>query len=322
MHKTLLEAIGNTPLVRIPFDVPAQIYAKLEYANPGGSVKDRSAIYMIEDAEKTGQLKPGGTIIDASSGNQGIAVAMIGAAKGYRVIIVVSEKISQEKLETLRAYNAQVVICSPTDRIDDPEGYHTVALRLQKETPNSFMPNQYFNPLNALAHYTLLGPELWEQTEGTVTHFFAGAGTGGTVTGVGRYLKERNPNVKIFAVDSVNSYRATNGCPKPYCVEGMGIDFDSPVLDCTVLDEILTVSDDDAIAMLKVVAAKGFLVGPSSGAVVHAAYQYAKEHLSERDRVVLIFGDSGRAYLSKGFYAQGEVENMPRKKSSYSQVHP
>ncbi len=323
MHKTLVEAIGNTPLVHIPFDVPAQIYAKLEYANPGGSVKDRSAIYMIEQAEKTGQLKPGGTIIDASSGNQGIAVAMIGVAKGYNVIIVVSEKISTEKLETLRAYNAQVIICPPTDRIDDPEGYHTVALRLQKETPNSFMPNQYFNPLNAQAHYTLLGPEVWEQTEGTVTHFFAGAGTGGTVSGVGRYLKERNPNIKIIAVDSVNSFRATNGNPKPYRVEGMGIDFDSPVLDSTVLDEILTVSDEEAIAMLKTVAAKGFLVGPSSGAVAHAAYEYAKEHLSERDRVVIIFGDSGRAYLSKGFYAQEEErETMLGQKSPYSRIHP
>jgi cystathionine beta-synthase len=320
MQKTLLEAIGNTPLVRIPFDVSAQIYAKLEYANPGGSVKDRSAIYMIEHAEKTGQLKPGGTIIDASSGNQGIAVAMIGAAKGYRVIIVVSEKISQEKLETLRAYNAQVVICPPTDRIDDPEGYHSVAVRLQKETPNSFMPNQYFNPLNAQAHYMLLGPEVWEQTEGAVTHFFAGAGTGGTVSGVGRYLKERNPNIKIIAVDSVNSYRATHGNPKPYRVEGMGIDFDSPVLDHTVLDEILTVSDEDAIAMLKLVAAKGFLVGPSSGAVAHAAYEYAKKHLSERDRVVIIFGDSGRAYLSKGFYAQGKQEPVLEQKFSYSRI--
>jgi len=322
MHKTLVEAIGNTPLVRIPFDISAQIYAKLEYANPGGSVKDRSAIYMIEHAEKTGQLKPGGTIIDASSGNQGIAVAMIGAAKGYKVIIVVSEKISKEKLDTLRAYNAQVIVCPATDRIDDPEGYHTVALRLQKETPNSFMPNQYFNPLNAQAHYTLLGPEVWEQTEGVVTHFFAGAGTGGTVTGVGRYLKEQNPSIKIIAVDSASSYRATKGNPKPYRVEGMGIDFDSPVLDYTVLDEILTVSDEEAIAMLNMVAAKGFLVGPSSGAVAHAAYVYAKKHLSERDRVVVIFGDSGRAYLSKGFYAPDEHTTTMLEQPTPNRIHP
>lgn len=304
MRDELIGAIGNTPLVRVPFDSAASIYAKLEYTNPGGSVKDRSAIYMIEHAEKSGQLTKGGTIIDASSGNQGIAVAMIGAAKGYRVIIVVSEKISKEKLETLRAYNAQVVVCPATDRIDDPDGYHSVAVRLQQETPNSFMPNQYFNPLNTEAHYTLLGPEVWNQTEGKVTHFFAGAGTGGTVSGVGRYLKERNPAIKIIAVDSVNSYRATKGNPKPYRVEGMGIDFDSPVLDYSVLDEIVTVSDDEAIAMLKTLASCGFLVGPSSGAVAHAAYEYAKKRVQEQDRVVIIFGDSGRAYLSKGFYTQ------------------
>ncbi len=308
MNRTLLDAIGNTPLACVYFDVPTPIYAKLEYANPGGSVKDRSALYMIEDAEQRGQLKPGGTIIDASSGNQGIAVAMIGALKGYNVIISVSEKISAEKLATLKAYNVQVVICKPTDRIDDPEGYHSVAVRLQQETPNSFMPNQYFNTLNAQAHYTLLGPEVWEQTDGMVTHFFAGAGTGGTVSGVGRYLKERNPKVKIIAVDSVNSYRATCGNPKPYAIEGLGIDFDSPVLDHTFLDEIVTVSDDDAVAMLQYLATRGFLVGPSSGAVAHAAYQYAKRNsLIERDRIVLIFGDSGRAYLSKGFYAQDKA---------------
>lgn len=306
MNKTLFGAIGNTPLVRVPFDVTASILAKLEYANPGGSVKDRSAIYMIEHAEKTGQLKPGGTLIDASSGNQGIAVAMIGAVKGYKVIITVSEKISKEKLQTLKAYGATVVVCPPTARIDDPCGYHSVAIRLQRETPNSFMPNQYFNPLNAQAHYTLLGPEIWQQTEGGITHFFAGAGTGGTVSGVGRYLKEQNKNIKVIAVDSVNSYRATGGYPKPYAVEGMGIDFDSPVLDQRVIDDILTVSDEDAIAMLKKLALKGFLVGPSSGAVAHVAYYYAREHMTNTDHAVLIFGDSGRAYLSKGFYAQHE----------------
>lgn len=306
MNHSVLKAIGNTPLVPVPFDVSASMLAKLEYANPGGSVKDRSAMYMIEHAEKMGQLKPGGTIIDASSGNQGIAVAMIGAVKGYKVIITVSEKISTEKLQTLKAYGAAVVVCPPTARIDDPQGYHSVAVRLQRETPNSFMPNQYFNPLNAQAHYTLLGPEIWRQTEGAITHFFAGAGTGGTVSGVGRYLKERNKNIKVIAIDSVNSYRATKGHPKPYAVEGMGIDFDSPVLDQRVLDEIITVSDEDAIAMLKKLALMGFLVGPSSGAVAHVACRYAREHMTSTDYAVLIFGDSGRAYLSKNFYAQCE----------------
>ncbi len=303
MH-TLINAIGNTPLVHVPLASSSTIYAKLEYLNPGGSVKDRSAQFMIEHAEQSGLLKPGGTLIDASSGNQGIASAMIGAAKGYRVIITVSQKVSQEKMQTLKAYGAHIVICPATDFIDDPESYHSVALRLHKETPNSFMPNQYFNPLNAQAHYTSLAPEVWQQSKGKITHFFAGAGTGGTITGVGRYIKERNPDVKIIAIDSVNSYRATNGNPKPYAIEGMGIDFDSPVIDYSVIDEILTVKDADAIGMLPKLAHTGFLVGPSSGAVAYAAQAYAQKHMKETDHGVMIFGDSGRAYLSKGFYEQ------------------
>lgn len=300
MHK-LITAIGNTPLVETPFK---HLHAKLEYLNPGGSVKDRSAQFMINHAESTGLLKPGGTLIDASSGNQGIATAMIGAAKGYNVIITVSQKVSQEKMQTLKAYGAKVVICPATDFIADPESYHSIAVKLHKETPNSFMPNQYFNPLNAQAHYTSLAPEVWNQSHGNITHFFAGAGTGGTITGVGRYLKEKNPNIKIIAIDSVNSFRATNGNPKPYAIEGMGIDFESPVIDYSVIDEVLTVKDEDAIGMLKFLAQKGFLVGPSSGAVACAAHRYAQKHMSGSDFGTMIFGDSGRAYLSKGFYEQ------------------
>ncbi len=302
MYQTILDAIGNTPLVRVPFSIKAPLYAKLEYLNPGGSVKDRPAKYLIETAEKKGVLRPGGTIIDASSGNQGIATAMIGFIKGYNVIISVSKKISNEKLQTIKAYNAQVVICPPTSLINDPQGYHSVAMQIHNNTTNSFMPNQYFNPLNAQAHYLSLGPEIWNQTKGKVTHFFAGAGTGGTVTGVGRYLKEQNPNVKIIAIDSNNSYRATKGNPKPYLVEGIGIDFDSPVIDYSVIDEVITVSDENAIVMIKKLASKGFLTGPSSGAVAHVAHQYAQNHLTSDSCAVMIFGDSGRAYLSKGFY--------------------
>jgi cystathionine beta-synthase len=302
LYNHLLDAIGNTPLVKVHFDTPAQIYAKLEYLNPGGSVKDRSALYMIEHAERTGKLKPGGTIIDASSGNQGAATAMIGAAKGYKVIIAVSEKISQEKLQTIQAYGAQVVMCPPTAFIDDPRSYHSVAKRLHAETPNSFMPDQYFNPVNAQAHYHSLGTEIWRQTGGAVTHYFAAAGTGGTVSGAGRYLKEQNKNVKVIALDSINSFRATGGNPKPYKVEGMGIDFESPVIDYSVIDQVLPVSDDNALAMLKTLATQhGLLVGPSSGAVAYGAYTYAK-NLTKDDVVVMIFGDSGRAYLTKNFY--------------------
>ena len=312
MYQSLLESIGKTPLVKIPLNSPATILAKLEYLNPGGSVKDRSAYYMVQQAEKEGLLKPGGTIIDASSGNHGITLAMIGAAKGYKVIITVSEKISTEKLKTLKAYGAQVVMCKPTEFIDDPESYHFVAQKIAQETPGAFMPNQYYNVKNREGHYTLLGPELWAQTKGTITHFFAGAGTGGTVSGAGTYLKEQNPNVQVYAIDSVNSLRATCGHPKPYAIEGIGIDFHSDVIDYNVIDEVLNVRDDESIALLKTFAKDyGLLVGPSSGAVLAGLYQKL-ETLTENDVAVVMFSDSGRAYLSKNFYGvQDENADQP-----------
>ncbi len=303
-HESLLRAIGNTPLVKINLGTDAQLYGKLEYLNPGGSVKDRSSLFMIEYAEKHGLLKPGGTLIDASSGNQGIATAMIGAIKGYDVIITVSEKISEEKLKAIQAYGARTVMCPATLFVNDPESYHSQALALNQKTPNSFMPNQYFNPVNALAHYTLLGPEIWKQTEGKITHFFAGAGTGGTVSGAGKYLKEKNLNIKVIAIDSNNSFRATGGNPKPYQLEGLGIDFDSEVINYDAIDEIIEVNDDNALNMLKFLAKKtGFLVGPSSGAVAWAAQEYA-QNMGKNDLGIMIFGDSGRAYLSKDFYTE------------------
>jgi cystathionine beta-synthase len=296
-----IEAIGNTPLIRVGFH-QAPLYAKLEYLNPGGSVKDRSAKFLIEKAERDGILKPGGTIIDASSGNHAVAVAMIGAIKGYKVIMCVSEKISKEKLQTIQAYGAEVVMCPPTEFIEDPVSYHTQALELHKKTPNSFMPNQYFNVDNALAHYSHLGPEIWKQTNGKLTHFFAAAGTCGTISGVGRYLKEQNPNVKVIAVDSINSFRATGGKPKPYKVEGMGIDFKTPVLNEAVIDDFALVTDDQALGMLKTLARQhGLLAGPSSGAVAAAAHNYTAT-LGPDTFGVMIFGDSGRAYLTKNFY--------------------
>ncbi len=322
MYNNLLQAIGNTPLVQVKFDCQGTIYAKLEYLNPGGSVKDRSALFMIEQAEKSGMLKPGGTLIDASSGNQGIATAMIGALKGYKVIITTAEKFSKEKINTIKAYGAEVVMCPTTDLIDDPNSYHSKALQLHAATPNSFMPNQYYNPQNALAHYSLLGPEIWQQTNGKITHFFAGAGTTGTVSGVGRFLKEQNPDIKVYAVDSVNSYRATNGNPKPYILESFGMDFDTPVYNPHVIDEILTVSDDDGIAMLGNLAQRhGLLVGPSSGAVACAMMQKVTA-LKRRDLAVMIFGDSGRAYLTKGFYQETHKSEiiMPARTESMGTV--
>jgi len=302
MYNSLIDAIGNTPLVKIDLKTPCTIYAKLEYLNPGGSVKDRSSLFMIQEAEEKGWLKPGGTLIDASSGNQGIATAMIGAAKGYKVIITFPEKNSKEKLETLKAYGVEVITCKSTSSLEDPESYHSQAVRIHKNTPNSFMPNQYFNLSNSQAHYSSLGPEIWKQTEGKITHFIAAAGTGGTVSGTGRYLKEQNPNIKVIAVDSTNSYRSTNGNPQPYQIEGIGVDFNSPVLNYNVIDEFVLAPDKESIDMLKHLAQnQGLLTGPSSGAVAYAAEQYCKQ-LKPTDIVVIIFGDSGRAYLTKNFY--------------------
>ncbi len=289
-------------MVKLNWNISANVFAKLEYLNPGGSVKDRSALFMIEQAEKQGLLLPGSTIVDASSGNHGIAVAMIGCLKGYRVIITVSEKISQEKLQTILAYGAEVVMCPATSLIEDPQSYHSQALAIHRSLPNSFMPNQYFNVMNALAHETILGPEIWRQTNGKITHFFAGAGTGGTISGVGKFLKSQNPAIKIIAIDSANSFYATGGHPKPYAIEGIGIDFETPVLNRSLIDEIMPVTDPQAIETLKTLSIKhGLLVGPSSGAVAFAAQKYCA-NLKPDDLAVIIFGDSGRAYLSKGFY--------------------
>jgi len=319
MHaKTILEAIGNTPIVQLPLSTEATILAKLEYLNPGGSMKDRSALYMVEQAEKQGLLQPGGTIIDASSGNHGIALAMIGAAKGYKVIITVSQKCSKEKYQTLKAYGAEVIVCPSTDFIEHPDSYHSRARAILAETPNSFMPNQYFNIENANGHYALLGPEIWKQTAGTITHFFAGAGTGGTVSGAGRYLKEQNPGIKVFGMDAATSFHATKGNPRPYKVEGIGIDFDSNVIDYEVIDEVLGITDDEALEMLKTLAHRyGFLVGPSSGAVA-AGLVRKLPTFKKGDVVVAIFGDSGRAYLSKNFYGhvEDEVKVSPHIKES------
>lgn len=308
MHKKIFQTIGNTPLVEI--ELPrGKLYAKCEYLNPGGSMKDRSALFMIEQAEQNKQLQPGGTIIDASSGNQGIATAMIGAAKGYKVIICVSDKISKEKLNTLKAYGAQVIVCPSTNCLEDPESYHSHATALHKKTPNSFMPNQYFNVANAQAHYSLLGPEIWRQTNGNITHYFAASGTGGTVSGAGRFLKEQNNKIKVMAMDSIHSYRATDGHPKPYNVDGMGMDFISPVFDETIVDKVILVKDEQALPLLKTLAHQhGLLVGPSSAAVAWAAINYAQNNFNNEDVGVMIFGDSGRAYLSKHDYQKDNAQ--------------
>ncbi len=297
----LLDAIGNTPLINVPFDKEKRVFAKLEYLNPGGSIKDRPALFMIEEAERKGLLKRGGTIIEASSGNQGIALAMIGAIKGYKVIITVSEKVSEEKVKTLKAYGAKVIIC-PTIPLHDPRNYHNQPEIMRKKIPNSFVPNQYFNLSNPKGHYTTLGPEIWQQTKGKITHLFAPAGTGGTVSGVGKFLKEKNQKIKIIVVDVNTSFHATKGNPKSYQMEGIGIDFETPCLDESVVDEFLPVSDKQSFAMLKKMASKyGLLLGGSGGAVAYATFKYLNK-LKKDDLAVMIFSDSGRAYLSKNYY--------------------
>lgn len=304
-YKTLLQSIGNTPMVQLDFDVKPTFLAKLEYLNPGGSVKDRSALFMVEEAERTGKLKAGGTIVEASSGNQGIALAMIGRIKGYRVIITVPDRTAVEKVAVLRAYGAEVHICPNTDTHDDPRNYHTLAEHLAHTIPGAYMPNQYYNALNAQAHYASTGPEIWEQTVGMVTHVILAAGSCGTISGVGRYLKEQNPNVNIIGVDAATSFYSSKE-PKAYQVEGFGIDVISETFDQKVVDQIITITDEEAFDMTRRLPKEtGLLVGISGGAVMHVALEYAKK-LTEKDVLVVILADSGRAYISKIFAQKDE----------------
>ena len=299
-YRTLLAMIGNTPLMRLEFGTTPTLLAKLEMTNPGGSIKDRCALFMIEHAEKTGKLQPGGTIVEASSGNQGIALAMIGKAKGYRVVITVPDRTASEKVAALRAYGAEVHICPTTDSHEDPRHYHTLAAHLAKTIVGAYMPDQYYNTANPLAHYKTTGPEIWQQTNGAVTHFICGAGSCGTVSGVGRYLKECNPNIQIIGVDAATSLYSAKE-PKVYQAEGIGIDVLSDTFDKSVVDHIIPISDDEAFAMTRRLAAEyGLLVGISSGAVMHVALNYVKD-LNKDDVVVVVFADSGRNYLSKVF---------------------
>lgn len=299
--KNILGSIGNTPLMRLDFGVKPTILAKLEMLNPGGSLKDRTALHMIEVAERTGQLKPGGTIVEASSGSQGISLAMIGKVKGYRVIIVVPDRTAHEKIAVLRAYGAEVYMCPNTDSHDDPRNYHTFTENLARSIPGAFMPNQYFNKENPRAHYLSTGPEIWEQTEGKITHFVCAAGSCGVISGAGRYLKDQNPGVKVIGVDAATSLYSSPNNPKAYTVEGIGIDVISDTFDATAFDVILPIQDADAFAMTKRLAMEhGYLVGLSSGAVMHVALEQAKT-MTEDDVMVVIFGDSGRNYLSKVF---------------------
>lgn len=299
--KKLFDAIGNTPLVQLDLGIKPTLLAKLEYLSLGGSIKDRAALYMIEDAERRGLLKPGGTIVEASSGNQGIALAMIGKIKGYRVIIVVPDRTSKEKVATLRAYGAEVII----HKLVTAHDHHSQkAAEVAQSIPGSFMPNQYFNKINADAHYATTGPEIWQQSQGRLTHCIVAMGTCGTISGIGRYLKEKNPAIKMIGVDiDVTVYSSPN--PKPYVSEGIGVDHLDGILDESVIDEVKAVSDEQVFAMTRKMADDyGLLVGLSSGAVMQVVFDYSAQ-LTENDVVVIILPDSGRYYLSKAFGLEG-----------------
>ncbi|HEV3268399.1 MAG TPA: cystathionine beta-synthase [Acidimicrobiales bacterium] len=298
-----LELIGHTPMVRLSAvggDLKCDFIAKLETTNPGGSSKDRPALTMVLAAEQEGLLGPGSTIIEPTSGNTGVGLAIVAAHRGYKCIFVMSDKMAPEKIDVLRAYGAEVVVCPTAVAPEHPDSYYSTAERLTKETPNGFRPDQYSNPNNPRAHYETTGPEIWEQTKGRVTHFVAGAGTGGTISGVGKYLKEKNPNIKIIAADPQGSV-FSGGAGRPYLTEGVGEDFWPENYDPSLVDEVVAVSDADAFAMAREVTRReGILIGGSGGTAVAAALRVARS-LPEEAVVVVLIPDSGRGYLSKIF---------------------
>ena len=331
-HSNILEVIGHTPLVRLNRVVRGlkpTLLAKLEYLNPGGSVKDRIGITMLEAAEKIGSIKPGGTIIEGTSGNTGMGLALAAAIKGYQCIFTMPDKMSQEKIDALRALGAEVIVTPTEVEHDDPRSYHSVARRLSREIPNSFFPNQYENPANTEAHYKTTGPEIWEQTQGKVTHVVIGVGTGGTITGVARFLKEKNPNIRVIGADPVGSIFAemfkTGRKPQvqPYKTEGIGQTELPANVDFSVIDELYAVSDKDAFLLTRQLArTEGIFAGGSAGSAVYAALK-ASEKLTENDLVVIIIPDSGTRYLSKIYNDNWMRENQflePRIKLTAGQV--
>ncbi len=312
VSNTILDTIGHTPLVRlhsVARDVSCDVLAKVEFFNPGGSVKDRIGPTIIEDAERNGLLKPGGTIVEATSGNTGVGLAIAAAVKGYKCIFVMPDKMSLEKIRLLRAFGARVVVTPTAVAPEDPRSYYSVARRLVEETPNAVLANQYHNPVNPQTHYETTGPEVWQQTAGRVTHFVAGMGTGGTISGIGRYLKEQNPAVQVVGVDPVGSIlyelhrsgRYTKA--ESYKVEGIGEDFLPTTTDMKVIDTVVQVNDRESLLTTRrLVREEGLFVGGSCGAAVAGALKYAREHnLGPEDVMVVLLPDSGSRYLSKIF---------------------
>ncbi|MFI7301878.1 cystathionine beta-synthase [Micromonospora aurantiaca] len=303
-YDNVVELIGNTPLVRlrnVTEGIQATVLAKVEYVNPGGSVKDRIALRMVEDAEKAGILRPGGTIVEPTSGNTGVGLALVAQLKGYRCVFVCPDKVSQDKQDVLRAYGAEVVVCPTAVAPEDPRSYYNVSDRLAREIPGAWKPDQYSNPANPRSHYETTGPELWRQTEGRITHFVAGVGTGGTISGIGRYLKEASEGrVKVIGADPEGSVYS-GGTGRPYLVEGVGEDFWPETYDRGIADEIVEVSDKESFEMTRRLAREeGLLVGGSCGMAVVGALEVARK-AGPDDVIVVLLPDGGRGYLSKIF---------------------
>ena len=309
-YNNILETIGNTPLVKlnnITKEISATVLAKIETTNPGNSIKDRMAVKMIEDAEKRGVLKPGGTIIEGTSGNTGMGLAMAAIIKGYKCIFTTTDKQSKEKVDALRAFGAEVIVCPTNVDPEDPRSYYSVSSRLEREVPNSWKPNQYDNLANTQAHYEQTGPEIWEQTEGKITHLVVGVGTGGTISGTGKYLKEKNPNIKVWGIDTYGSvfkkYKETGILDKneiyPYITEGIGEDFLPQNVNFDVIDLFEKVTDKDAALMTRDIARKeGIFAGNSAGSAIAGLLQL-KDQLKPEDVVVVIFHDHGSRYMGK-----------------------
>ncbi len=310
-YKSIIEAIGNTPLIQlhdINKGIKGTVLAKVEYFNPGHSMKDRMALKMIEDAEKAGLLKPGGTIIEGTSGNTGMGLALAAIAKGYKCIFTMSDKQSPEKVNILKALGAEVVVCPTNVTPEDPRSYYSVAKKLNQDIPNSFYPNQYDNLSNTAAHYETTGPEIWKQTEGKITHFVAGVGTGGSMCGIAKFLKEKKPSLKTIGIDTYGSvfkkYKETGVFDEkeiyPYLTEGIGEDILPKNVNFDLIDQFIKVSDKDAALMTRQLAKKeGLFVGWSSGSAAFGAMEYAKAHLQDGDTMVILLPDHGTRYLNK-----------------------
>lgn len=308
--ENILGTIGNTPLVKInklAEEIPALVLAKYETFNPGNSVKDRMAVKMVEDAEKQGLLKPGGTIIEGTSGNTGMGLALAAIIKGYKMVCVISDKQSKEKIDILKAVGSEVIVCPNAVEPEDPRSYYSTSKRLAEETPNSWYVNQYDNLANTQAHYESTGPEIWEQTDGEVTHFVVGVGTGGTISGVGKYLKEKNPNIKIWGIDTYGSvfkkYHETGEFDEneiyPYVTEGIGEDILPKNVDFDIIDGFTKVTDKDAAVYTQRLAKEeGMFLGNSAGAAMKGLLQL-KDHFKKEDVVVVLFHDHGSRYVGK-----------------------